>query len=77
MLNQFGLDVDSDGNCIVDGIVTLKEGRTLSDINIEEMSVSHLFKNKYHCRLPVCKFYLLLKNPNISYFEISKPIFKL
>lgn len=70
-MKKYGLKVNEKGECIIDGIITMKEGAVLPD---SEINLNHLYKNKYHCRLPLCKLYKLLSNPEVIYFDLSKPV---
>lgn len=76
-MKKYGLNLNEKGVCIVDGIVTVKEGTNVSDLKINELSVSHLYQNKYYCRLPLCKLFMLLNNSEVIYFDLSKPVLKL
>lgn len=76
-MKKYGLSLNDKGECIVDGIATVKDGTDVSDLKINGLSVSPLYKNKYYCRLPLCKLFLLLNNSDVIYFDLSKPVLKL
>lgn len=76
-MRKYGLGLDVNGECIVDAVITMKDSTDLTNLKIRGVNINLLYKNKYHCRLPLCKLYELLNNPEVVYFDLSKPVFKL
>lgn len=73
-IKQFKLQLNSKNEYVADGVITLRNGASVSSLNVPELEIRPFLKNKYRCRIPVCKFYMLLTNKEIVYFEITEPI---